>query len=57
MATAIKAIPTLYGEDAIRFREEMEKADLECDKRPERDITKDPRYIKMKKILSKAKLF
>lgn len=23
MATAIKAIPTLYGEDAIRFREEM----------------------------------
>lgn len=52
MATAIKAIPTLYGEDAIRFREEMEKADLECDKRPERDITKDPRYIKMKKILT-----
>ena len=24
MATAIKAIPTLHGEDAIRFREEME---------------------------------
>ena len=24
MATAIKAIPTLYGEDEIRFREEME---------------------------------
>ena len=57
MALAIKAIPTLYGEDAIRFREEIERVDRECDARPERDITADPRYATMKAILSKAKLF
>ena len=57
MATAIKAIPTLYGEDAIRFREEIEKVDREFDKRPERDLTTDPRYAMMKKILSKARIF
>lgn len=57
MAIAIKAIPTLYGEDAIRFREEIERVDRENDYRPERDITQDPRYAMMKKILSKAKLF
>ena len=57
MATAIKAIPTLYGEDAIRFREEIEKVDREFDSRPERDLTTDPRYAMMKKILSKARIF
>lgn len=57
MALAIKAIPTLYGEDAVRFREEIEKVDQECDTRPERDLTQDPRYAMMKKVLSKARLF
>lgn len=57
MAIAIKAIPTLYGEDAIRFREEIERVDDQYDHRPERDLTLDPRYAMMKKILSKAKLF
>lgn len=57
MAIAIKAIPTLHGEDAIRFREEIEKVDRECDNRPERDLTTDPRYAMMKKILSKARIF
>lgn len=57
MAIAIKAIPTLYGEDAIRFREEIERVDKENDHRPEHDLTQDPRYAMMKKILSKAKLF
>lgn len=56
MALAIKAIPTLYGEDAVRFREEIEKVDQQCDTRPERDLTQDPRYAMMKKILSKARL-
>ena len=56
MALAIKAIPTLHGEDAIRFREEIERVDNECDSRPERDLTQDPRYDMMKKILSKAKV-
>ena len=57
MAIAIKAIPTLYGEDAIRFREEIERVDRECDNRPERDLTTDSRYAMMKKILSKARIF
>ena len=43
MVLAIKAIPTLYGEDAVRFREEIEKVDQKCDTRPERDLTLDPR--------------
>lgn len=30
MATAIKAIPTLCGEDAIRFREEVEANERAC---------------------------
>lgn len=57
MAIAIKAIPTLYGEYAVRFRKEIEKVDKEYDLRPKRDLTKDPRYAMMKKILSKARLF
>lgn len=56
MAIAIKAIPTLDGEDAIRFREEIEKVDREYDVRPRCDITKDSRYQMMKAILSKAKI-
>ncbi len=57
MAIAIKAIPTLHGEDAIRFREEIEKVDKEYDLRPKHNLTQDPRYAMMKKILSKARLF
>lgn len=57
MAIAIKAIPTLYGEDAIRFREEIEKVDKKNELNPERNLAEDPRYATMKKILSKAKLF
>lgn len=56
MAIAIKAIPTLYGEDAIRFREEIEQTDRECDARPKRDITQDSRYAMMKNILRKARI-
>ena len=57
MALAIKSIPDLCGEDAVRFREEIEKVDKKNDSRPERKLTEDPRYATMKKILSKAKLF
>lgn len=56
MAIAIKAIPTLYGEDAVRFREAIERTEREFDSRPKRDITKDARYIMMKNILRKAKI-
>ena len=56
MAIAIKAIPTLYGEDAARFRDAIEQTDREFDARPQRDITKDARYIMMKNILRKARI-
>ena len=50
MAIAIKAIPTLYGEDAIRFRSDIERVDMACATRHGRDISKHPRYKMMKKI-------
>lgn len=45
MATAIKAIPTLYGEAARRFRDMADEAEREFDMQPKRDITKDPSYM------------
>lgn len=48
MATAIKAIPTLHGEDAIRFREEMEANERAFLSRSKRDRNKDPFVIKMR---------
>lgn len=56
MATAIKAIPTLHGDDAIRFREEMERVDKAYESKPSRDLTQDPRYKMMKRILQKSKI-
>lgn len=54
MATAIKAIPTLHGEDAIRFREEMEKNEKAFLSRPKRDRNADPFVIQMRAMLRKA---
>ena len=42
MATAIKAIPTLYGKEA-RYA-----------LRPKRDITKNPEYIAMREMLKRS---
>ncbi|MBQ6031463.1 MAG: hypothetical protein IJL29_00405 [Prevotella sp.] len=56
MATAIKAIPTLYGEEARRFRNLADKAERRFDSRPMRDITKDPRYHAMRKILERSNI-
>lgn len=56
MATAIKAIPTLYGEAARRFRDMADEAEREYEKRPKRDITKDPSYIAMCQILENSNL-
>ena len=56
MAIAIKAIPTLCGEDVVRFREAIEQTDCEYDARAQRDITKDARYIMMKNVLRKARI-
>ena len=44
MALAIKAIPTLYGDEARRFREMADETERKFDMRPKRDLTADPRY-------------
>lgn len=54
MALAIKAIPTLYGEDAIRFREEMEKNEELYETMPKRDRNKDPFVIGMRAMLKRS---
>lgn len=56
MATAIKAIPTLYGEEARRFREMAEEAERKYASLPKRDFTKDSRYIAMRKILERSNI-
>lgn len=54
MALTIKAIPTLYGDDARRVRLKAEETERRFMERPQKDITQDPRYISMCKILKKA---
>ena len=44
MAYPIKAIPTLYGEEASRFQEMADETERKYDISPKRDIKKDPRY-------------
>ena len=55
MARPIKAIPTLTGEAASIFLKKADAAERRYKERKEagtlRDITKDPGYISMKKIL------
>ena len=45
MALAIKAIPTLYGEEAVRFRAEMERAEEEYDLKSQKEISNDSKYL------------
>ena len=56
MATAIKAIPTLYGDEARRFREMADETERKFDLRPMRDYTKDPRFQAMRRILKRSKI-
>lgn len=56
MATAIKAIPTLYGDEARRFREMADETERKFDLRPIRDYTKDPRFQAMRRILKRSKI-
>ena len=51
MAHPIKAIPTLYGEEARRFQEMADETERKYDVSPKRDIKKDPRYRAMRTIL------
>ena len=54
MATAIKAIPTLYGKEARRFRDLADEAERRYALRPKRDITKDPEYVAMRDMLKRS---
>lgn len=54
MALAIKAIPTLYGEDAIRFRDEMEANEKAYLTRGRKDRENDPFIIKMREMLKRS---
>ena len=56
MAIAIKAIPTLYGEEATRFRMAMERAEAEYDVCEKQDIKADPMYAAMKRMLERSGL-
>ena len=56
MSTAIKAIPTLYGDEARRFREMADETEREFDMRPKRDLTTDPCYKAMRTILERSNI-
>ncbi len=56
MALAIKAIPTLYGEEARRFQEMADETEQKYDISPKRDMTKDPRYRAMRTILERSNI-
>ena len=57
IALEIKAIPTLYGKEARRFRKMAEESERKYDLRTKKDITTDPRYKAMQNILSKSPIF
>ncbi|MBO4370635.1 MAG: hypothetical protein J5808_04640 [Paludibacteraceae bacterium] len=56
MATEIKAIPTLFGKEARRFRIMAEQEERKFDMLPKRDITQDPRYKAMRTILERSNI-
>lgn len=56
MALAIKAIPTLYGEEARRFQEMADETEHKHYISPKRDLTKDPRYCAMRTILERSNI-
>ena len=57
IALEIKAIPTLYGKEARRFRKMAEESERKYDLRTKKDITADPRYKSMQSILSNSPIF
>ena len=56
MAIPIKAIPTLRGEDAVRFREEMEANERAFQNREKREKEKDPFIVAMRAMLKRSGL-
>ena len=56
MALAIKAIPTLYGEEARRFQDMADETERQYDISPKRDIKQDPRYRAIRTILERSNI-
>ena len=56
MATAIKAIPTLYGEAARRFRDMADEAELRYEQSEKKDRDNDPFVIAMREMLKRSGL-
>ena len=56
MAQPIKAIPTLYGEEARRFQEMANEKERKYDISPKRDIKKNPRYRAIRTILERSNI-
>ena len=56
MAQPIKAIPTLYGEEARRLQEMTDVTDRKQHTSPKRDTKKDPRYRAMRTILERSNI-
>ena len=54
MAYPIKAIPTLYGEEARRFQEMADETERKYAISPKRDFKKDPRNRAMRTILERS---
>lgn len=54
MALAIKAIPTLYGEEAREFRERADEVERRYMERPRRNLNTDPKILAVREILSKG---
>ena len=54
MATAIKAIPTLYGEEATRFRQMVEEAERRYESVSVRDRKSDSYVINMRNMLQRS---
>ena len=50
MATAIKAIPTLYGEDAIRFKKKADETERCYKDSPKIDWGNNPKVLEVRKI-------
>lgn len=50
MATAIKAIPTLYGEEAKEFKKRADKVELWFKSQPTIDWNKNPEVLAVRKM-------
>jgi len=54
MATAIKAIPTLYGNEARRFRDMADEVERRYETTGRKDREKNPFVISMREMLKRS---